>query len=37
MPKVGDKKFPYTKSGMKQAKSYARKTGQKMKKAGRKR
>jgi hypothetical protein len=32
MPKVGKKKFPYTKSGMAKAKSYAKKTGRKMKK-----
>ena len=30
MPKVGKKKFKYTKSGKKAAKKYAKKTGQKM-------
>jgi hypothetical protein len=30
MPKVGKKKFKYTKKGMKQAKEYAKKTGKKM-------
>ena len=32
MPKVGKKKFSYTKAGMKKAKAYAKKTGKKMKK-----
>ena len=30
MPKVGKKKFKYTKSGKKAAKKYARKTGKKV-------
>lgn len=30
MPKVGNKEFGYTKSGMAQAKAYAKKTGKKM-------
>tara|TARA_R100000655_G_scaffold30270_1_gene61062 strand:+ start:16467 stop:16589 length:123 start_codon:yes stop_codon:yes gene_type:complete len=30
MPKVGKKKFPYTKSGKEAAKKYAKKTGSKM-------
>ncbi len=29
MPKVGKKKFPYTKAGKKAAASYAKKTGKK--------
>lgn len=33
MPKVGKKKFPYTAKGKKDAKSYAEKSGKKMKKA----
>ena len=33
MPAVGKRKFPYTKSGKKKAKDYAKKTGKKMKKA----
>lgn len=42
MPMVKDKKFPYTAKGKKEAKQYARKTGNKMtskpvKKAGAKR
>ena len=32
MPKFGTKKFPYTKSGMKKAKVYAKSTGKKVKK-----
>lgn len=28
MPKVGNKTFPYTEKGMKDAKAYAKKTGQ---------
>jgi hypothetical protein len=32
MPKVGKREFPYTKSGKKKAKAYAKKTGKKMKK-----
>ena len=31
MPKVGDKKFPYTTAGKKAAKSYAKKTGKAVK------
>ena len=31
MPKVGKKKFPYTKKGKKAAKSYAKKYGKKVK------
>ena len=31
MPKVGKKKFPYTKKGKAAAKSYAKKAGKKMK------
>ena len=30
MPKVGKKKFPYTKKGKASAKKYAKKSGQKM-------
>ena len=30
MPKVGKKKFQYTKKGMAQAKAYAKESGQKM-------
>ena len=30
MPKVGKKKFPYTKKGMSQAKSYAKNKGKKV-------
>ncbi len=33
MPKVGKKKFKYTKKGMAQAKEYAKKTGKKVKKS----
>ena len=33
MPKVGGKKFSYSKSGKKAAKVYAKKTGKKVKKA----
>tara|TARA_R100000306_G_C4363851_1_gene136643 strand:- start:14 stop:130 length:117 start_codon:yes stop_codon:yes gene_type:complete len=33
MPKVGTKKFAYTKAGKKKAKVYASKTGKKVKKA----
>ena len=32
MPKVGKKKFPYSKAGMAKAKNYAKKTGKKIKK-----
>jgi len=32
MPKVGKKKFPYTKKGKQDAKKFAKKTGRKMKK-----
>ena len=32
MPQVGKKKFAYTKAGKKKAKSYAKKSGKKMKK-----
>ena len=32
MPKVGKKKFPYTKAGMKAAKKEAKKKGKKVKK-----
>tara|TARA_B100000214_G_C23953322_1_gene621539 strand:+ start:1380 stop:1511 length:132 start_codon:yes stop_codon:yes gene_type:complete len=32
MPTVGNKKYPYTKSGMKAAKKAAKKTGKPMKK-----
>ena len=32
MPKVGKKKFPYTKKGKEAAKKHAKKTGKKMKK-----
>jgi len=32
MPKVGKKKFTYTKKGKEAAKKYAKKTGKKMKK-----
>jgi len=31
MPKVGKKKYPYTKSGMKKAKEAAKKSGKKVK------
>jgi len=31
MPKVGKKKFSYTKSGMKKAKAFAKKKGKKVK------
>ena len=31
MPKVGNKKFAYTKKGKAKAKAYAKKTGKKMK------
>ena len=31
MPKVGKKKFPYTKKGKQNAKKFAKKTGRKMK------
>tara|TARA_R110002110_G_scaffold329016_1_gene540531 strand:+ start:465 stop:596 length:132 start_codon:yes stop_codon:yes gene_type:complete len=31
VPKVGKKKFPYTKSGKKAAKAYAKKKGKKVK------
>lgn len=34
MPKVGGKKFPYTKAGMKAAKKEAAKKGMKMSKKG---
>ena len=34
MPKVGRKKFPYTARGKKAAKSYAKKTGKKVKSKG---
>lgn len=34
MPKVGDKHFSYSKSGVKAAKSEAKKTGAKMHKGG---
>ena len=34
MPKVGGKKFSYSKAGQKAAKTYAKKTGQKVKKTG---
>lgn len=30
MPKVGNKRFPYTPKGKQQAKAYAKKTGQKL-------
>ena len=33
MPKVGRKKFPYTKKGKTAARSHARKTGKKVKRA----
>jgi hypothetical protein len=33
MPKVGRKKFAYSKTGKKAAKAYAKKTGKKVKKA----
>ncbi len=36
MPKVGKKKFPYSKAGVAKAKNYAKKTGKKMKKKIRK-
>ena len=36
MARVGKKKFPYTKTGMKAAKKYAKKTGKKMTSAKRK-
>jgi hypothetical protein len=32
MPKVGKKKFPYTKAGKKAAKKYAKKVGKRKKK-----
>ena len=32
MPKVGKKKFPYTKKGKRAAKKYAKKTGRKVSK-----
>ncbi len=32
MPKVGGKKFPYTKKGKEEAKKYAKKTSKKMSK-----
>jgi len=32
MPKVGKKKFPYTKKGKQAAKKYAKKTGRKISK-----
>tara|TARA_Y100000296_G_C5020300_1_gene179513 strand:- start:415 stop:522 length:108 start_codon:yes stop_codon:yes gene_type:complete len=32
MPKVGKKKYPYTKAGMAKAKKAAKRTGRKMKK-----
>lgn len=32
MPKVKNKKFPYTAKGIAQAKAYAKKTGKKVKK-----
>jgi len=31
MPRVGKKKFPYTKTGKKAAKSYAKRSGKKVK------
>ena len=34
MPKVGKRKFPYTKKGKKVAASYAKKTGKKVRRAG---
>ena len=34
MPKVGGKKFSYSKAGQKAAKTYAKKTGRKVKKTG---
>ena len=34
MPKVGKKKFPYTAKGKKAAKSYAKKSGKKVKSKG---
>jgi hypothetical protein len=34
MPKVGKKKFPYTSKGKKEAKSYAKKSGKKVKSKG---
>jgi hypothetical protein len=30
MPKVGSKRFPYTKAGIKAAQAYAKRTGQKV-------
>lgn len=36
MPRVGKKKFAYTKDGMKKAKAHAKKTGKKVKKAKKK-
>ncbi len=33
MPKVGKKKFSYTKAGKKKAKAYAKKTGKKVSKS----
>jgi len=35
MPKVGKKKFSYTKKGKKAAKKYAKKTGRRVKKSKR--
>ena len=32
MPRVGTKKFAYTKAGKKKARAYAKKTGKRMKK-----
>ena len=37
MPKVGGKKFSYSKSGKAKAKTYAKKTGKKVKKSSKKR
>ena len=37
MPKVGGKKFSYSKSGKAKAKAYAKKTGKKVKKSSKKR
>jgi hypothetical protein len=34
MPKVGKRKFPYTKKGKKVAASYAKKTGKKVRRTG---
>ena len=36
MPKVGNKKFKYTKKGMAQAKAYAKASGQEVKDLGKK-